>query len=137
MSGRVRWQFTHAKVQNSSRTTRSRTAASLSGSPSGVLNHGSTPTSSGARPRTANRRTASSSIGARGVFRGVKVITRLMVAADEVTAIALGDRKIACTDWNCDARRHLSADAHHVVVTVRTADEAAGSPLSIARDAIS
>jgi len=60
-----------------------------------------------------------------------------MVAADEVTAIALGDRKIACTDWNCDARRHLSADAHHVVVTVRTADEAAGSPLSIARDAIS
>ena len=48
-NGRVGWQFTHAKVQNSSRTTRSRRAASLSGSPSGVLNHGSTPTSSGAR----------------------------------------------------------------------------------------
>ena len=31
----MRWQFTHAKVQNSSRTTRSRRAASLSGWPSG------------------------------------------------------------------------------------------------------
>src|SRR5918996_1113907 len=44
-NGRVRWQFTHAKVQNSSRTTRPRRVASLSGSPSGVLNHGLTPTS--------------------------------------------------------------------------------------------
>jgi hypothetical protein len=36
--------------------------------------------SSGARPRTANRYATSSSIGAREVFRGGKVITRLMVA---------------------------------------------------------
>src|ERR671914_316417 len=79
-NGRVRWQFTHAKVQNSSSTTRSRRVASLSGSPSGALNHGSTPTSSGARPRTGNRRAASSSIAAREVFRGRKVITRLMLA---------------------------------------------------------
>ena len=64
--GRVRWQFTHANVQKSSRTTRSRRAASISGSPSGVFNHGSMPTSSGARPRTGNRRAASST-GPRGV----------------------------------------------------------------------
>jgi hypothetical protein len=47
-----------------------------------------------------------------------------MVAADEVTAIALGDRKITRTDCHHDGGRHLFDDAHHVVGTVRTADEA-------------
>ena len=69
------WQFTHAKVQNSSRTTRFRSAASLSGSPSGVLNQGLMPTSSGAWSEADSGLAASSSAGAGEVFREREVTT--------------------------------------------------------------
>jgi hypothetical protein len=40
-------------------------------------------------------------------------------------------------DCHRDAGRHLFDEAHHVVGAVPSADEAAGSPLLIPRDAIS
>src|SRR5918999_3643284 len=80
-NGRVCWQFTHAKVQNSSSTSRSRRFASSSGAPSGVLSHGSTPMSSGPRPSTDKLAAASSPIGVLPVSRRRKFTLRYGDAA--------------------------------------------------------
>src|ERR1700740_1646698 len=53
-NGSVRWQLPHANVQNSSRTTRPCSPATVSGSPPAVLRHGCTPNSSGAGPRSGS-----------------------------------------------------------------------------------